>query len=423
MKKVVILGAGTGGTIMAARLQRRLDRRRWSITLVDENPTHYYQPGFLFIPFGLYREKDVVRRKADLIPKGVEFKLAGIEKIEAGQNRVQLAGGETLAYDVLVIATGAKTAPAENPGLLGDGWRRNIFDFYTPEGALGLHQALQQWRGGELVVHITEMPIKCPVAPLEFSFLADWWLTRRGVRAPTHITYVTPLAGAFTRQNCSTVLGYLLDRKKITMIPDFNLERVDPDARKLVSYEGREVPYDLLVTVPTNMGDPVIARSGLGDELNFVPTDRHTLQSLARPNIFVVGDATDVPMSKAGSVAHFQAEILTENLLRYIHGRELTPGYDGHANCFIETGYQRAVLIDFNYEVEPVRGKFPLPVLGPLSLLQESRLNHWGKLAFKWIYWNLLLKARPLPGIGARMSRAGKDLGSLACAPQAESES
>ncbi len=166
-------------------------------------------------------------------------------------------------------------------------------------------------------------------------------------------------------------------------------------------------PYDVLITIPTNMGDDCIGRSGMGDELSFIPTDRETLRSKQFENIFVIGDATDLPSSKAGSVAHFQADILIENLLSAIDGREMKAKFDGHANCFIESGFGKGILIDFNYDIEPLPGKFPLPGVGPFSLLKETRMNHYGKMMFRWMYWNLLLKGRPI-FVPSKMSLAGK---------------
>jgi len=408
MKNILILGAGTAGTMMANHLRREVDATEWAITIVDENPTHYYQPGFLFIPFGLYSPQDVVKPRGRFLPRGVSYVEAKIDRIEAERKRVLLATGAALEYDILIIATGTKLAPEETEGMLGADWRRKVFDFYTLEGASALHDALSRWQGGRLVVQICEMPIKCPVAPLEFAFLADWWLASKGLRERTELVYATPLAEAFTKPMCSKVLGHLLGEKGIKLVTDFNIARVDNDAHKIVSWDNREVAYDLLVTIPPNMGDGVIARSGLGDESNFVPTDPNTLQSKRHEDIFVVGDATDVPTSKAGSVAHFECEALTMNILRRLRGEPLVKEFDGHANCFVESGYGKAFLIDFNYELQPVPGRFPLPVLGPFSLLEESRINHWGKLAFRWIYWNLLLKAVPMPGVGHKMSRVGK---------------
>ncbi|MEZ5303560.1 MAG: FAD/NAD(P)-binding oxidoreductase [Verrucomicrobiales bacterium] len=242
------------------------------------------------------------------------------------------------------------------------------------------------------------MPIKCPVAPLEFAFLADTFFRERGMREKVEIAYVTPLSGAFTKPKASKALGHLLADKGIRLEADFAIQRVDADRKAIVSWDDREVPYDLLVTTPTNMGSEAVEASGLGDDLGFIPTHKHTLQASDHDNLFVIGDATNVPASKAGSVAHFEAETLTDNILRYIEGKPLAEEFDGHSNCFIESGNGKALLIDFNYDHEPHPGRFPFS-WGPLSLLKESRLNHWGKLAFRWIYWHLLLKARPLPGI------------------------
>ncbi|HEU5239019.1 MAG TPA: FAD/NAD(P)-binding oxidoreductase [Pyrinomonadaceae bacterium] len=408
MKKLLILGAGTAGTMMANRLRKKIPADEWTMAIVDQYPKHYYQPGFLFMPFGIYSEKDVIKPKRKFIPLGVEYIEAEIDRIEPERNRVLLRSGEQLNYDLLIIATGVKTAPDQTEGMLGNDWRKRVLDFYTFEGASALHNALRGWNGGRLVVHISEMPIKCPVAALEFAFLADWWLTKRGLRNKTEIVYVTPLSGAFTKPIAARVLGHLLEKKRIKVVSDFNIARVDNERHKIVSWDDNEVDYDLLVTVPTNMGDVAMERSGLGDELNLVATDRHTLQAKQHPNIFVLGDATDLPTSKAGSVAHFQSEVLAENILYHINGEPLEPQFDGHANCFIESGYRKAFLLDFNYDLEPVPGKYPLPFVGPFTLLRETRFNHFGKLAFKWIYWNLLLKAAPMPGIGHHLSCLGK---------------
>ena len=407
MKKLVILGAGTGGTIMANHLARRLDRAVWSLTVVDRDTDHYYQPGFLFVPFGLYERTQLVKDRTRFLPRRAEFVMSGIERVDTAANAVVLDDGRTLSYDILIVATGAEIVPDETAGL-SDGWRDTIFDFYTPEGSEALARALDVFPGGALVVHINEMPIKCPVAPLEFALLADWHFARRKMRKDVEITLVTPLDGAFTKPVASRVLGTCLEERGVRVVADFGTERVDASRRKLVCYDGREVPYDLLVTVPTNMGAAYIERSGLGDELRFVPVDPRTLRAKNHENVFVIGDASNAPTSKAGSVVHFQAEILAENVLRAVGGKPLEPGFDGHSNCFVETGRRKAFLIDFNYEVEPLPGRFPFPVVGPLPLLKESRLNHIGKIAFRWIYWHRLLRARPIPFIPARMNPAGK---------------
>ena len=407
MKKIVILGAGTAGTMMVNKLHENLDSNEWQLTIVDQFETHYYQPGFLFIPFGIYDRKDVVKPKRDFFPKGVEVLISEIDKIEPEQNRVLLANDVVLNYDFLIIATGAKIKPSETEGMTEELWYKNIFDFYTVEGSVALANFFKYWEGGKLVLNITEMPIKCPVAPLEFVFLADWYFTEKGIRDKVDIHFVTPLPGAFTKPKASEILGDILDKKNIHLTSDFNIARVDNENKKIVSWDETEIPFDVLVTIPTNMGDDVIERSGMGDELQFVPTDKHTLKSDNYYNVFVIGDATNLPSSKAGSVAHFEADILLENILSAIDGRELKAKFDGHANCYIESGFGKGILIDFNYDTEPLPGKFPLPGIGPFSLLEETKMNHYGKVMFRWMYWNLLLKGSELP-IESQMTMAGK---------------
>ena len=410
MKDLLILGAGTSGTMMANHLNKRLSKDEWNITIVDKEKQHYYQPGFLFIPFDIYKPKEVKKSIDKFIPKRVKLIREGIFKINKDDKKVFLNDGTELNYDILIIATGTDIVPEEIDGMSGEYWQKDIFDFYTFKGSVALRNKLREWEGGKLVVHIAEMPIKCPVAPLEFAFLADSFFINKGMREKVEITYVTPLSGAFTKPKATKELQYLLDKKNIKIVPDFNIEMVDGESKKIVDYGGKEVSYDLLVTVPTNMGDEAMERSGIGDELNFIPTDKRTLQSKVSNDIFVIGDASNLPTSKAGSVAHFEAEILTENIMRYISGEPLKEEFDGHANCFIETGHGKAILIDFNYTQEPVTGSFPLPGVGPLKLLKETHMNHMGKLAFKWVYWNMLIKGRHIPFVSSEMDTKGKDI-------------
>lgn len=409
MKRILILGAGTAGTMMANHLHKELSPNQWEIDIIDEQEEHYYQPGYLFLPFDIYEPEDIIKPIRDFIPHGVNLLIEKIDRIVPREQYVQMENGDRLRYDILIIATGTKIAPEETEGMQGEEWKKSVFDFYTFNGSLDLRNKLREWQGGRLVVHVTEMPIKCPVAPLEFAFLADSYFKNKHIRDKVEITYVTPLSGAFTKPKATTALQHLLDEKHIHVETDFAIERVDNENKMIVDYGGREIPFDLLVTVPTNKGDDLIARSGLGDDLNFVPTDKGTLQSKAWQNIFVLGDATNIAASKAGSVAHFEAEILTENIKRFIAGEPLNAEFDGHANCFVETGNGKALLIDFNYTHEPVEGTFPLPGVGPLRLLKESRLNHMGKLAFRWIYWNMLLKGTHIPFVSTHMQEAGKE--------------
>lgn len=407
MKKLLILGAGTGGTMMANKMRKELPREEWDITIVDQDKTHYYQPGFLFIPFGFYKKADVIKPKQSFFPIGVNSIFETIDLIDAQANKVHLANGKVLIYDVLIIATGTRIRPDETPGLKGEEWHKSIFDFYTIEGAEALARFFKTWEGGDLVVNVADNPIKCPVAPLEFLFYADAFFTERGMRDKVKIKYVTPLTGAFTKPRSAKLLGSMLESKNIEMVTDFFLGEVDNENKIIRDFGGREEKFDCLVSIPLHNGDPAISKSGLGDEFGFVKADKHTLQSVLFKNIFVLGDAGNFPSSKAGSVVHFQSEILTENLICYIEERPFTGKFDGHANCYIETGYGKGALIDFNYDTEPLPGYFPFPGIGPFSLLKESRLNHYGKLIFRWIYWHILLKGKEMP-IETHMTMAGK---------------
>ncbi len=407
MKRLLILGAGTTGTMVVNKLKPRLAEAEWEITIVDQAPVHYYQPGYLFIPFGTYTPEEVAKPKRDFMPEGVEYIEAEIDRVAADDNQVHLADGTTLAYDYLVIATGTSPRPEETEGMAGDQFRDTVHEFYTFEGATALAEKLATWGGGRLVVHITEMPIKCPVAPLEFTFLADSFFKEKGMRDQVEIVYVTPLDGAFTKPIAAKHLGGMLEERKIALETDFMIERVDDGA--IWSFDEREIPFDLLVTVPLNMGADFIGRSGLGNDLNYVPVDKHTFLSNAYDNVFALGDAADLPTSKAGSVAHFAVDVFAENFLQHVEGLSMSHAFDGHANCYIESGGGKGMLIDFNYDTQPLPGKYPLPGIGPFSLLKETEMNHWGKMIFKWIYWNLLLPGRALP-LPALMSMAGKEL-------------
>jgi sulfide:quinone oxidoreductase len=407
MRRLVVLGAGTAGTMVVNKLRSKLRDDEWSIAVVDQDDQHVYQPGLLALPFGESRMRDLVKPRSRFVPGGVDFVRSRVERVDPDARAVELADGRTLRYDYLVIATGTSPRPDQVPGMAEGIAGGCVHEFYTPAGAERLREALRAFDSGRLVVHVTEMPIKCPVAPLEFTFLADAWFAERGMRDRVELTYVTPLEGAFTRPIASGHLGGMLDERKVHVEPDFVVDRIDPGGRTLVSVDERRIGYDLLVTVPLNMGADFVARSGLGDELNYVPVDRHTLLSTTYDTIFALGDASDVPASKAGSTAHFEVELFTENFLDHVAGRPMTRSFDGHANCFVEAGHGRALLIDFNYDTEPLRGRYPLPVVGPFRLLEESRVNHLGKRAFRWMYWNLLLRGRPVP-VPALMSMAGK---------------
>jgi sulfide:quinone oxidoreductase len=404
-KHVVILGAGTGGTLAANRLRRAL-AADVQISVVDQDDDHVYQPGLLFLPFGLTTAEELVRPRPRQLHGAIGYHRSAVDHVDIERHRVFLDDGTLLRYDVLVVATGARLMPEETEGLTGPAWGRSVHTFYDLPGAVALSGALRGFDHGRLVVNVVDLPIKCPVAPLEFCFLADWHFRERGVRDDVEIVYATPLDAAFTKPVAARALSGLLAEKGIQLVTEFNTGEVDPDG-KLISFDGREIEFDLAVVVPAHGGAAWVGRSpGLGDALDFVPADPHTLVSTASPDVFVIGDAAAVPTSKAGSVTHFEGEVLTRNVVRRLTGEPLDASFDGHTNCFIESGFGKALLIDFNYDTEPLPGHFPGAI--GLPLLKQSRLNHLGKLMFAWLYWHILLPGREMPGIPTAMPTAGK---------------
>lgn len=407
MKKIVVLGAGTAGTMVANHLVHLMDLSQWQITIVDEDPIHYYQAGYIFVPFGMTTAEKLVKSKAKYIPSKVKMLQTKVELIQPEINKVVLQDKTILDYDFLVIATGCDIYPEETPGMAEHEWGKTIHSFYTLKTAVALADSMKNFKGGRLVMNVVENPIKCPVAPMEFLMLADSYFTKKGIRDRVELVYATPNSGAFTKPVASKLIGDMLDRKNIKVEADFYIERAEPDAKKIVSYDEREIEYDLLVTVPLNKGADVVGKSGLGDDLNYSPVNKHTFLSDKFNNIFVLGDASNAPTSKAGSVAHYAVDLFGENFKRYTEGKELEEKFDGHTNCFIESGYGKSVLLDFNYDQEPLPGLFPVPGVGPFALLQETRLNHLGKLSFQWMYWNILMRGRKVP-LAPTMTMAGK---------------
>jgi sulfide:quinone oxidoreductase len=404
-KHVVILGAGTGGTLAANRLRRTL-AAEVQISVVDQDDDHVYQPGLLFLPFGLTTADELVRPRPHQLHGAIGYHRSAVDHVDLEQHRVFLEDGTLLHYDGLVIATGARLLPEETEGLTGPGWGQTVHTFYDLPGALALSEVLRTFDHGRLVVNVVDLPIKCPVAPLEFCFLADWYFRERGIRDDIEIVYATPLDAAFTKPVAARALSGLLAEKGIQLVTEFNTGEVDA-AGSLISFDGRDIEFDLAVIVPAHGGAAWVGRSpGLGDALDFVPADPHTLVSTASPDVFVIGDAAAVPTSKAGSVTHFEGEVLTRNVVRRLNGEPLDASFDGHTNCFIESGFGKALLIDFNYDTEPLPGHFPTAV--GLPLLKESRLNHLGKLMFAWLYWHVLLPGREMPGIPTSMPTTGK---------------
>jgi len=413
LKKLLVLGAGTGGSLIANILAKKLPQKEWRITVMDKAREHHYQPGYLFLPFKLYgyEGRDSVARPIRRpLGRALEFVSADVRLIDHAARKVRTSAG-VFDYDWLVLAMGCRIAPEETEGLK-EALGKNAHTFYGLDEALNFQSTLENFREGKLVVNVADMPVKCPVAPIEFAFLADYFFRKKGIRERVRIEYATPLAGAFTKPVASRVLGELMRERGITVTPNFQLSSVDGEAKTIESFAGGKIEYDLLCSVPVNLGPRAIEDSGLGDGACYAVTDDHNLKSKKAERIYAIGDATNLRTSKAGSVTHFEAEIAARNVLLEIAGKEPRPEFDGHTNCFVETGDHRAFLIDFNYEVEPVHGTFPFPGVGPMSLLKNTLINHAGKIAFGWVYWNLLLPGwlARFPVFPNRMSMKGKNL-------------
>ncbi|ABB22959.1 type III sulfide quinone reductase, selenoprotein subtype [Pelodictyon luteolum] len=406
-KKIVVLGAGTAGTIVSNNLRRHLSDD-WEITVIDRDDRHIYQPGLLFVPFGIQKSKTLVKSRKKFILPGVKFVLDEITHVDP-EKKVVKTRNNSFDYDFLVVSTGCKVVPEENDGLL-DAWGKNAFTFYYLEAADVLHRKLREFDGGKLVMDIAELPFKCPVAPIEFVFLADWYFKKRGIRNKVEIELVTPLQAAFTKPKAAAVFSRSAKEKNIKITTGFELNRVDGKAGYIESVQGEKVNYDMLVVVPTTVGDKVITDSGMDDGIGYVPTHQNTLQALKHEGVYVIGDATNVPTSKAGSVAHYEADVVVFNIMAEIHGVKPEEIFDGHSTCFIVYSKGTASLIDFNYKIEPLPGQFPAPHLGPFSLLKETKANWWGKLAFEPLYWNVLLGGRHL-GMPPTLVMAGKEVG------------
>ena len=372
-KRLVIVGAGTGGLMVAnfvARdLHSEIERQEISITLLGEQETYTYQPGYLYVVFDLMRPAQLMRPVRELLAPGIAFVHDRAVRIDAERRQVLRAEGDPLDYDVLVLATGSGLNLGEVPGLREGGhW------FYTLEGALKLRDALRSWQGGKLVVTVG-VPHKCPVAPLEFTMMFEEWARRRKVRDKTEIVYTYPLGRAHSIQSVADWVAPEFEARGIAIETFYNLESVEREKRIAHSLEGTDLPYDLLVSVPAHQGDDLGAASHLSGAGNWYPTDRHNLRLHGHDDIYVLGDATDLPISKAGSVAHFEAEVLADNLVGVLtEGASPTSQYNGRAFCFIESGLERATFLAFDYEHPP-------------EVPEPTNAVHWFKQTYNRIHW------------------------------------
>ncbi|WP_318567896.1 FAD/NAD(P)-binding oxidoreductase [Salinigranum marinum] len=370
--RIAIVGAGTGGSVLANRLADRLapeiDAGDVEVTLVTESETHVYKPIWLYVAFGKRDPADGHRPVAELVDRRVSLRFSRVEAIDTDGKTLSLNGGDTLGYDQLVLATGARIVPDEVPGL-----REAAHDFYSEEGALALRDALADFTEGHLVLSVVGTPHMCPAAPLEFVFMADDWFRERGIRDQVDITYTYPIQRVHGKPTIAEWAAPRMEERGINAETFFNVESVDSKGKRLVSMEGETLNYDMLVTIPPHDGVPMIREAGLGDD-GWVEVDRNTLEAVHADDVFALGDASDVPAPKAGSAAHYQASVVADRLTSLVHGGVPTATYDGKTVCFLEAGMDEATFVSFDYENEPY-------------LRPESRPVHWAKLAYNESYW------------------------------------
>jgi sulfide:quinone oxidoreductase len=383
MQRILVLGGGVGGTLVANLISRKLkkaiDAGEASVTVVDERGTHVYQPGFMYIAMGGERAANLERPERSLLDARVELVIGRIAAISEADQVVRLDDGRELAWDQLVLATGSRIVPEAIPH-----FTEEAHHFYSAEGAAALRSALDAFTGGRIVIGIAGMPYKCPPAPLEVAFLIEAELRERGLRERTEMHYCSPIGRAFTIESVSEMATPILEEKGIELHTFFNVETIDPERKVIGSLEGEELPYDLLILVPPHKGAQVVIDSGLAPGAGWLPTDQQTLNVKGREHIWALGDATDLPLSKAGSTAHFEAPVVAERVAAAVQGREPEGKesiYTGKVMCFFEVGDGKGTLLQFDYDHPP---KPPKP----------GRMWHLGKIVFNKTYWHTVPRGR-----------------------------
>lgn len=369
---IVVVGGGTGGTVLANRLAERLgpefERGAVDVTLVSDDRNHVYKPVFLYVPFGEKTVADAKRPLADLVDREITVEIDRVEAVDTDRKRLDLRDGGRMTYDHLVLATGAGLVPEKVPGLAEGGHH-----FYGPDGAAALRDELATFTEGHLVLSVIGTPHMCPAAPVEFVLMADDWFRERGLREDVDITYTYPIQRAHGIQNIADWASTTFEERDIRLETFFNADEVDPDAGVLHSMEGKELDYDLLVGIPPHAGSDLVTAAGLGDD-GWADVDRHTLESPHAEDVFVVGDLADVPTSKAGSVAHYEAGTVADRLASRVRGQVPTATYDGKTVCFIESGMDEATFVEFEYGTQP-------------TVRAPSKPIHWAKLGYNESYW------------------------------------
>lgn len=358
---------------MVANLLRKRLPRAASILVVGQGGDHVFQPASLDVAFRGARPERFIHAQRLLLRRGVSFDPTGAERIDPSRRVVRLLDGRELPFDALVLATGALADPTLLPGLAGHG-----LDFHTgPHQARRIWDALREFRSGRVVVAIAGVPYKCPPSPVEAVFLLDEYFRTRGDRDAVTITLATPYPRAYPAPAVSDVVEPRLREKGIELVTLFNMGGVDAERKVVHSLEGEEVAYDLLIAIPPHRGADVIVASGLGDADGFVPTDKETMRVVGHERIFALGDATAIPISKSGVVAHLEAPVVAENVARFLEGAPGERAYEGRINCPMEMGEREALFVSATYE-SPAEHQLP------------NLVRYMMKRAFTHLYWSSL---------------------------------
>jgi sulfide:quinone oxidoreductase len=369
--KILIVGGGMGGTILANNLARRLKGEmsagKVRIEMLSASDKHAYLPGLLYVAVGRMATDELYRDQASLLEPGIAFAVDPVEQFMLDKNSVKTKSGRVVDYDLLAIATGSRMWPEGIPGL-----KENAEFFYTEETAVKMFNRLREFKGGKVVIAMG-VPHKCPMAPLEITFMLDDYFRERGMRDKVQLHYTYPIGRVHTLENVAKWAAPEMDRRGITYETLFNLKEVDGAKRMLKSEEGSETSYDMLISIPAHKGMEVIESNKLGQN-GWIPTDRYSLRMEGRQNVFVLGDTTNIPISKAGSTAHFEAEVLGENIASIVKLGSEVRRYDGKVFCFIQAGSEKATYAMFNYN-QPPDPRAP------------TRALHWFKLAYNKLYW------------------------------------
>ncbi|RKD89014.1 NAD(P)/FAD-dependent oxidoreductase [Halopiger aswanensis] len=373
MHRIAIVGGGTGGTVLANRLASELrteiEDGEVEVRLITADPNHVYKPTFLYVPFGKKTVDDATRPIEELIDSRVTLTIDEVTDVNTDRNRLSLADRTTsLRYDQLVLATGATLEPEAVPGLAEGGHH-----FYGPDGAEALRDELAEFTEGHLVLSVVGVPHMCPAAPVEFTLMVDDWLRERGRRADVDITYTYPINRAHGLESIADWATDRFEERGIDVETFFNVDEIDPESEVVETVEGTELEYDLFVAIPPHRGSDLVADAGLGDD-GWVDVDRHTLEATATEDVYAIGDAADVPTSKAGSVAHYEAGVVADRIASRARGQTPTATYDGKTVCFLEAGMDEATFIEFEYGEEPY-------------VREPSKPLHWAKLGYNESYW------------------------------------